>query len=1161
MRTLYKLSLILSLLIFLASSVSSIAQTDTEFWFVAPEVTEDHNATWPGGEPIFLRVTCKGNTSAIALLQPAMAPNDTILKDTLDPYETKTYELSDSIDRIENKPALDAAFSEIQNYGLLLKGTQNIQAYYEVGDRNNPEIFVFKGENALGYEFYTPFQNILDNSDHYPETRQRIDIVSTKNNTEIVIDSIPAPIQNFAGQDSIGPVILDKGETISLVAKYQDSLKHLGGTRIRVTNNGGPIAVTISDDSAEQPGGCIDIIGDQLVPSEGLDGNPVIGSEYVAIRGRLGLPDVHNDPNDYVFMLATTDSTDITIIDKADTTTIGQLMAGDMARYEVDTSYVHIESNDQKPFYVHHFSGFGCETGGAILPPIDKYTGSYEVGTSRSFDNAGDTYIYNILSRSNATGDFLINGDSTILQSSDFYPIPGKNEWEAAQINLGSINEGESVLIRNTEDLFHLGVINGGSTSGCLYGYFSTFYNSTIESYFTVDEPKGCSPHTITINNKSLGDITNYYWDFYGDGNVDSTLSDETFTKTYINHSSKIDTNHLKLIVEDSVGYRDTMKKEIIVFPELYSQITDSSNVSCNGLSDGTATVTPINGVPPYSYQWSGGNNQNDSINTGLSPAIWYYVTITDSKGQEAKDSIKLTEPSPLQMKDSVTHVSTTGGNDGAIDLTVTGGTKPYSFNWSNGETTEDLNNIAFGQYSVTVTDTNGCSITNEFTVKEPVSLSFTTTDISCHGGSDGAIDMTINGGAEPYDIQWSTGSENKGINSLSAGSYNVIVNDDFGTQAKDTLTLTEPDSSLTLDASYSNKICPNSENGYIDISVQGGTEPYSYSWSTGATSEDISELTTGSYNVTITDSNGCELSQNFYIEGAQPYSNNNICMVTVDSLTEKNKIIWEKNTGKGIVAYNIYRQGQTIGDYTLIGNKSIEETSSFIDSASKPRQQSYQYKIAAVDTCGNESQLSDYHRTILLSASIGNEAINLSWQPYEMENGEINFISYIIYRGPSPSNLSPLDTIASNNTKYNDTDQKALGNEMYYRIAGVKENPCHPTQKSAYAEDYSLSFSNVRDNKVQNTNINSISLNIGLKVYPNPTRGVLSLTFNELSADAKINLVTITGKVVYKDIVSAGKKGYEMNLTGYEEGTYFIKLRTNNGQSAEKVIINSDVF
>ena len=203
-----------------------------------------------------------------------------------------------------------------------------------------------------------------------------------------------------------------------------------------------------------------------------------------------------------------------------------------------------------------------------------------------------------------------------------------------------------------------------------------------------------------------------------------------------------------------------------------------------------------------------------------------------------------------------------TGTSSGSINLTVSGGTSPFTFLWNNGATTEDISGIPSGNYNVTVTDAGGCTANASTTITElpPMILSAAVTNVSCFGASSGSINLTVSGGTSPFTYLWSNGSTSEDLASVIAGNYNVTVTDANTCTATINATVGQP---VIINASITvtNSSCFGGANGSINLTVSGGTGPYSYSWSNGATSEDLTGLSAGTYIVNITDSGGCTAS------------------------------------------------------------------------------------------------------------------------------------------------------------------------------------------------------------------------------------------------------------------------------------------------------------
>ncbi|MEL6133316.1 MAG: SprB repeat-containing protein, partial [Bacteroidota bacterium] len=297
-------------------------------------------------------------------------------------------------------------------------------------------------------------------------------------------------------------------------------------------------------------------------------------------------------------------------------------------------------------------------------------------------------------------------------------------------------------------------------------------------------------------------------------------------------------------------------------------------DVSCFGLSDGALDMTLAGGTPPYTYQWSTGATTKDI--SGLAAGT-YSVAITDAKGCVLNQSMTIEEPTTATLQFLSGAVNCFGGADGSIDLSVNGGTLPYTFNWSNGAQTEDLQNIPAGNYQVTITDGNGCATTQNIQVDQPqaaVSLTSQIANLTCHQANDGTISVNTSGGTAPYSYQWLSASntvlssDSATANNLGADIYQVIVTDANSCIFKDTFTVTQPDPlDVALTAIEVN--CFGQATGSITSTSQGGTNPYTFAWSNGANTANLTSIPAGSYTLTLTDQNGCAETQT--IDVTQP--------------------------------------------------------------------------------------------------------------------------------------------------------------------------------------------------------------------------------------------------------------------------------------------------
>lgn len=289
----------------------------------------------------------------------------------------------------------------------------------------------------------------------------------------------------------------------------------------------------------------------------------------------------------------------------------------------------------------------------------------------------------------------------------------------------------------------------------------------------------------------------------------------------------------------------------------------EKSDVSCFGAEDGTLSVVVEDGQAPYTFQWS--NNAIDQNLTALSAGT-YAVVVKDATGAEVRLEETIDQPVAISLSGTAIPATCSGITDGSIDLTVSGGQGSYTFAWSNGLQTEDLQYLAPGQYAVTVTDEKNCSATQSFIVGTTSRINVTGTHVrpDCND-SNGSIDISVNGGTEPYTFEWTNDATTEDLESISAGVYTVVVTDLTGCTAKASFFIKE-NNTLALTGTTKPTSCNDDSSGEVNLDVSGGTSPYTFTWSNGETSEDLSGLPTGYYTVTVQDSKGCTASAGFVV-------------------------------------------------------------------------------------------------------------------------------------------------------------------------------------------------------------------------------------------------------------------------------------------------------
>jgi gliding motility-associated-like protein len=406
-----------------------------------------------------------------------------------------------------------------------------------------------------------------------------------------------------------------------------------------------------------------------------------------------------------------------------------------------------------------------------------------------------------------------------------------------------------------TEDLSNI-------MAGKYYLQITDLSGCTYADSFIITEP----PKPLVINDSVLN--VKCYGNNSGSILINIVNGTSPFTFNWSDGSHNQDLTNIpagiySVSVTDSSGCMVTDTFTVIQ-PDSLEHSSIINNVKCNGNSDGSIIMTVMGGMQPYSYQWSNNSVSKDLLSL---TAGNYSVVVTDSNGCTFMDSFIITQPSPLSISLYESNVKCFNGNDGSIDINVSGGTSPYSYLWSNSQTTEDINNLAAGGYGVTVTDSHGCIIRDSAVITQPTQLMIGKTffNVNCFGGSNGSIDLSVRGGISPYSFKWTNGQITEDIQNLTSGVYIVTVTDSNGCSVKDTSNISQP-ADLGLTYIKTDVKCYNENNGTINITVTGGTVPYQYKWSNNQVTEDIINLIAGGYGVVVTDSHGCKISDSIII-------------------------------------------------------------------------------------------------------------------------------------------------------------------------------------------------------------------------------------------------------------------------------------------------------
>lgn len=418
-----------------------------------------------------------------------------------------------------------------------------------------------------------------------------------------------------------------------------------------------------------------------------------------------------------------------------------------------------------------------------------------------------------------------------------------------------------------------------------------------------------------------------------------------------------------------------------------------------------------------------------------------------------------------------------------------------------------------------------------------------TSSQNTCSTYPNGHATVNCSYGPDPHSYLWSIGDTSETIYQLGVGTYYVIAMDSINCTVRDSVVISSVNpispsptivaSSYVLDCSTSSVILTTSQ-------------PYpNYSWTGGTMYDTMIVTTCGTYAVAVSDSNFCPSVGSIYI-ACSYLSSPEICFVSTDSLSIGNNVIWEKPTTGGIDSFYVYRSStDSLYSYIKIGELSFADTAIWYDNQINPNTQAYFYKITSIDTCGGETLLSDYHKTIHLNAfqdSVLNW--NLSWTPYI----GTSVGAYEVYRGSSPSNMTLYATLSSTDTSYVDQNPPTSGVTLYQLRVTIPV-VCDPLLKSS---SYGTIYSNIPYSESLGLKENG-NLQNRLTVYPNPTNDKIYIEIPENENSVTIEILNASGKLFQR--IENVNSPISVDFETLSRGIYFVRSVGNHSSQIVRIM------
>lgn len=622
----------------------------------------------------------------------------------------------------------------------------------------------------------------------------------------------------------------------------------------------------------------------------------------------------------------------------------------------------------------------------------------------------------------------------------------------------------------------------------------------------------------------------------------------------------------------------------IVAQPMALLSAASSTPESTAGANDGTASANPVGGTPPYSFNWSNGGATETITNLMPGP---YSVTVTDANGCITESGTFVStgnvDCSSIVLTVGSENVSCFESEDGFAAALVTGGTEPYGYLWSNGATTDVINGLPAGPYSVTISDVNGCQLVESFAIAQPteIMVDATSTDETTAGANDGTAAASASGGTPGYTYAWDNGETTPVIVDLVPGIYSVTVTDANGC-TESMLTIVAVGNvdctGIELGVSSQGATCFGSNDGSATAIVNGGVEPYNYEWDNGESTQTITGLTPGFYNVTITDGVGCALvgativEQSFEIVTTMQ-GNDGACggnasaQVFATGGTAPFTYLWSNGaTGNfiGGLAGGIYTVTVTdVSGCTTVDQVQVQVNSEGII---------IDYDIDPISCFGDSDGGID------LAMLVGTPPYSYQWSNgattqdligveagvYSVlivDAANCNFITTIELLSPAEL-LVDIETTPADSGTNGTAAAFANGGTPPYTYDWSTEaqtvviNGLGTGTYSVIVTDAN-GCTGMQTTTIGTTAVDDIESLTFFNLYPNPSSGFFQLEaeFSEWEA-LDVEIYSVVGQLVFAKHVVGTELRMSVDIRDVAKGTYILRLRGENGSLVRKLVI-----